>query len=343
MLPNLTALQIHARPTDPDDVLRHELFQLALTLNASSVRNWVISNREFARIAKDPYVWRMVLQQLAQVYPNHSGEIERLLDTYMDARRVWTILATRFQRCGALYCGVALYMKPNIQNGLRDATFVSYLKPVIHNLSSEHGIHPCDERNGCTNTLLWHACIPRDIVYAENIPLAPSNEGTSRWTNNQTFWTGVRRFKRRYVDHVYDQFGPNPPPDVLCDTTFFRNDFVVQADDGTTKVTFNTFPWMSMCREATYKFEPMLGEMSCEPLLYMWEGEVNISAVAEDVLENLRGDIFHDASEDDPISEVVVRRRWWFYVGVLPDEPTPNRMRLRLREFGLWREDEVER
>jgi len=63
MLPALTALPIGARPSDPDDVLAVVLMQLALQFDISSVRYWVSTNREFARVARDSSIWREVLKQ----------------------------------------------------------------------------------------------------------------------------------------------------------------------------------------------------------------------------------------------------------------------------------------
>ena len=99
---------------------------------------------------------------------------------------------------------------------------------------------------------------------------------------------------------------------------------------------------MDMCREETYKWSKMLGTMSCEPLLYMWEGPISISDEVQAILDDIGEDVFYDASngtDERHGADPTTNHTWWFYIGVLPDEPQPNRMRLRLREFGLWRED----
>ena len=127
-----------------------------------------------------------------------------------------------------------------------------------------------------------------------------------------------------------------------CNRDLFRYDFAIQVNHNSNTFTFNTFRSMNMCREDTYKWSKMLGTMSCEPLLYMWEGPISISDEVQAILDDIREDVFYDASDgtdERHVADPTTNHRWWFYIGVLPDEPQPNRMRLRLREFGLWRED----
>ena len=119
-----------------------------------------------------------------------------------------------------------------------------------------------------------------------------------------------------------------------CNRDLFRYYFAIQVNHNSNTFTINTFPWMNMCRDETYKWSKMLGTMSCEPLLYMWEGPISISDEVQAILDDIGEDVLYDASDgtderhrDDPTAN----HRWWFYIWVLPDEPQPNRMRLRLR------------
>lgn len=338
MLPNFTALRIGTRPSDPDDVLRAELVQLALELDIKSMRNWLNTHREFTRVADDPSIWKEVVEQLAVKYPYSSNEISEHVKSGMEYRSIWLIMARRFKECGDLTCDLKLFMKPNtmsiVDNDVSGATFVTYLKPVNHNLFEGVYSMPCGDRDGCTNTLLWHACVPsnREIVYADNIPLVPESEvSIQQLAHDHNFEMFIERQRAATEGLTFD---------LKCNRDLFRYNFTIQATYRHQTFTFNTFPWMSMCREETTKWSTMLGSMSCEPLLYMWEGPVTISEEIQAILDDIGEDVFYDSSEDLPyVVHIPMNHRWWFYIGVLPDEPQPNRMRLRLREFGLWRED----
>ena len=315
----------------PDDTLSKVLVEVAVSLDVKRMRTLVPLHSDYSRIMNRTGFWSGVFDRLAVKYPHASDAVDELVKTGMTPRDVWLTLASRFERCGDLRCGPRVFMKskerPVVGNEVSDATFVAYLTPVEWTLPFDWVPRP-----EWTNTVLWHASVPltRDVVYAEDIPLVPQSDvvpwgGDAAYRSAQTFKLREREASKH----------GNP-----CNRDLFPNDFAIQADHLSATVTFNAFPWMSMCRvipaslsqELEHVVEPASSWTHSASLIYMWE---------ECYPKNVPGaQAALDRVGASGQGWVPPRGRWFFYVGLLPDEPEENRMRLRVREFGLWREDE---
>jgi len=321
MLPNLSRLKIELRPSDPDDIIRSTFIQLVLSFDVGRLKNWMNTNREFSRIANDESTWRLAFEEILARYPTDVSVIQELRAA-MGMKKAWVVLAARIKQCGAFVCGPKVFMKPKdleFSPAMMDrVTFIGYLHPVMHDFSEDdNGYHPCGRRDGCTNMLRWHTCNTANVVVAQDIPLAPA---TAPLPNS------IDELRRRYEEANESD---------VCNDAFFKNGFVIQVSDGLKTIDVSLFQPMSMCREETYKMEPMLGEVSCGAGFYLWESSMTVSDEVTEMLQKL-----HPPDPNDPTDNLAsVSSRWWFFIGVDPDEPRPNRLRLRLREFGWWRED----
>jgi hypothetical protein len=326
----------------PDDALSRVLENMAVSLD-KTLETLDPLHPEYSRIMEREGFWKEVFDRLAGEHPHASDVVDELRRSGMTDRDVWRTLASRFERCGALRCGPRVFMKskerPVVGNDVSDATFVANLTPVEWTMPFSW----VPDRDS-TNTVLWYACVPptRDVVYAEDIPLVPESEVVS---SEDAAYQRVDTFVMR--EQEASKHG-NP-----CNSDLFPNDFAIQADHLAATVTF-TFPWMDMCRMVSRRgiqqaSIPSSGEEEelehvAEPaspwspwsqsasLIYMWNlcPAKNVPGAQEAL----------DSVGAGGEGRVTPRGRWWFYVGVLPDEPKENRMRLRVREFGLWREDE---
>lgn len=314
-LPSLAALshgEIGVLPIHPDDVLTAELTQLALTLDIKAVQSWLVTHREFSRQATIVGVWQSVLQELGEKYPDVVEYVDQSNLDKADPKMVWLELANRFRRCGGVFCAVRVLVKWSGQNPAKGRFTMD---PVTYPLAG--GGYPCDLNDGCVNRVLWHACIPRAdrVVYADHLQMVPA----STRINSQDF-------KARHK--AFLQSGGK---DGGTTEYFEKSKLTVSVEDLPDldrELATNKMWVMSMYREETQNWYDRLGDHSCEQgMYYFWKGPLQLPPALHDALSR------HHKSPGPS--------RWWYYIGLRADEPEPNRLRLCVGEFGLWREDKL--